>query len=95
MQMSTDKDGWDFVNGDGDPPRFSFSAYISNTTVELVSQQLAQGDWKQTNPDLPRHPFGKPQLAVVTIEGNDAKFGKCVATESLSNGVELIWCPAF
>ena len=95
MQMSTDKDGWDFVNGDGDPPRFSFSAYTGDTTVELVSQQLAQGDWKQTNPDLPRHPFGKPQLAVVTIGGNDAKFGECVAAESPPNAVELIWCPAF
>lgn len=95
MQMSTDKDGWEFVNGDGDPPRFSFSAYTGDTTVELVSQQLAPGDWKQTNPDLPRHPFGKPQLAVVTIGGNDAKFGKYVAVESSPTAVELIWCPAF
>lgn len=84
MQMSTDKDGWDFVNGNGDPPRFSFSAYTGDTTIELVTQQLAQGDWKETNPDLPRHPFGKPQLATISIGGNDAKFGEYAALNSQS-----------
>ena len=73
MQMSTDTNGWSFINGDDTIPRFSFSAYTGDTTVELVTQQLKQGPWKSNNPDLPRHPFGSPQLAVVTIGGNDAK----------------------
>lgn len=73
MQMSQDKDNWGFVNhGDEDLPRFSFHAYTGDTSVELVSQQLKQGDYKDDK-DLPRgQPFGKPQVAVMTIGGNDA-----------------------
>lgn len=74
MQMSTDTDSWSFINnGDDALPRFSFSAYTGDTTVELVTEQLNQGPWKSNNVNLPRHPFGSPQLAVVTIGGNDAK----------------------
>ncbi|OCK98794.1 uncharacterized protein K441DRAFT_654161 [Cenococcum geophilum 1.58] len=74
MQMSTDADNWEFINGDRTLPRFSFPAYTGDTTVELVSEQLKKGDYKENNKDLPRaQPFGKPQLAVMTIGGNDAK----------------------
>ncbi|RYO81768.1 hypothetical protein DL766_006074 [Monosporascus sp. MC13-8B] len=74
MQMSTDKDNWGFINGDETLPRFSFPAYTGDTTVELVSKQLIQGDYKDNNRNLPRgQPFGKPQIAVVTIGGNDAE----------------------
>jgi hypothetical protein len=73
MQMSTDADNWEFINGDNTLPRFSFPAYTGDTTVELVKEQLTRGDFKENNANLPRaQPFGKPQLAVVSIGGNDA-----------------------
>jgi hypothetical protein len=73
MQMSTDADNWAFINGDSTLPRFSFPGYTGDTTVELVSKQLTKGNYKDNNKDLPRgQPFGKPQLAVMTIGGNDA-----------------------
>ena len=72
MQMSTDTDNWDYINGDDTLPRFTFSAYTGDTVDELVSQQLTQGPWVPTNINLPRHAMGQPQLAVVTIGGNDA-----------------------
>ncbi|KAM4066417.1 GDSL-like lipase/Acylhydrolase family protein [Hirsutella rhossiliensis] len=73
MQMSTDKDSWAFINGDEALPRFSFPAYTGDTSVQLVSEQLKQGDYKENNQELPRgQPFGKPQVAFVTIGGNDA-----------------------
>jgi hypothetical protein len=40
MQMSTDADNWEWINGDREIPRFSFPAYTGDTTVELVSEQL-------------------------------------------------------
>jgi hypothetical protein len=49
MQMSTDQDNWGFINGDNTLPRFSFPAYTGDTTVELVSKQLIQGDYKENN----------------------------------------------
>ena len=72
MQMSTDTDNWDFINGDDTLPRFTFSAYTGDTTVELVTKQLVQGAFDPNNLNVPRPAMGKPQLAVVTIGGNDA-----------------------
>ncbi|KAL9106463.1 MAG: hypothetical protein Q9227_008494 [Pyrenula ochraceoflavens] len=70
MQMSTDADNWEFINGDNKLPRFSFPAYTGDTTVQLVSEQLKKGNYKENNKNLPRgQPFGKPQLAVMTIGG--------------------------
>lgn len=72
MQMSQDKENWQFINVGDDIKRFSFHAYTGDTTKELVSEQLKQGAYKD-NKDLPRtQPFGKPQIAVLTIGGNDA-----------------------
>ncbi|KAE8135882.1 SGNH hydrolase-type esterase domain-containing protein [Aspergillus pseudotamarii] len=73
MQMSQDKDNWAFVNnGDETLPRFSFHAYTGDTSQELVVEQLQQGAYED-KPDRPRgQPFGKPQVAVLTIGGNDA-----------------------
>lgn len=73
MQMSTDGDNWDFINGDDTLPRFTFPAYTGDKTDDLVIKQLTKGDYKDGNMNLPRgQPFGKPQLAVMTIGGNDA-----------------------
>lgn len=73
MQMSLDTDNWGFINnGDETLPRFSFHAYTGDTGQELITKQLTQGDYKDDK-DLPRaQPFGKPQVAVLTIGGNDA-----------------------
>lgn len=73
MQMSTDEDNWGFINNDDEKlPRFSFHAHTGDTTTELVTEQLKSGDYKDDK-NLPRaQPFGKPQVAVVTIGGNDA-----------------------
>lgn len=79
VQMSQDGGSWGFVNtgaGNSLPlPRFSFHAYTGDTTNELINKQLTQGDFNNDKDDnlLPRNqPFGKPQLAVMTIGGNDA-----------------------
>ncbi|KAL9618329.1 MAG: hypothetical protein Q9160_006911 [Pyrenula sp. 1 TL-2023] len=89
MQMVNEVDKWEFLNGDRTPPRFSFPAYTGDTTVELVSQQLKRGAYKDGNQNLPRNqPFGKPQLAVMTIGGNDAKL-----SDILNNCVYRAWFP--
>jgi len=74
MQMAVDKDNWAFLSGgDETLPRFSFHAYTGDKTDELVSEQLKEGEYKDDK-TLPRaQPFGAPQLATVSIGGNDAK----------------------
>ncbi len=68
---------WEYINGDKAIPRFSFPAYTGDTTIELLSEQLKPGDYKENNRVLPRaQPFGKPQIAVMTIGGNDALLSK-------------------
>lgn len=75
MQISIDADDWEFLNRDSTLPRFSFPAYTGDTTVDLIVEQLKKGDYKENNKDLPRgQPFEKPQLAVITIGGNDARY---------------------
>lgn len=73
MQMSVNQPQWDHINGQGhDLPRFSFHAYTGDKSTKLKQYQLQQGAYKD-NKNLPRNqPFGKPQLAVMTIGGNDA-----------------------
>lgn len=56
MQMNTDSDNWEFRNTNGGGVPLPFS--FSAYTA--------------TNQNLPRHPFGAPQLAIMTIGGNDA-----------------------
>lgn len=77
LQMSTRADDWAYINGgDETLPRFSFHAYTGDTTVQLVTEQLKEGPYKDDR-NLPRgQPFGAPQLAVVTIGGNDAELAK-------------------
>lgn len=72
MQMSQDQDSWAFINNDQTLPRFSFHAYTGDKVQELVTQQLKQGDYQEGNDADRNQPFGKPQIAVVTIGGNDA-----------------------
>jgi len=79
MLMATDPDSWAMINdGDDTLPRLSFHAYTGDLSMDLVKDQLQQGDY-QDDKDLPRsQQFGKPQLSVVTIGGNDAKLSRSV-----------------
>nr|OQO27418.1 hypothetical protein B0A51_07869 [Rachicladosporium sp. CCFEE 5018] len=72
MQMAADVDSWAFINGDATLPRFSFHAYTGATSIEVVTQQLKQGAYKDDKNIEWYQPFGKPQIAVMTIGGNDA-----------------------
>jgi hypothetical protein len=74
MQMASDAESWAAINnGDDTLPRLSFHAYTGDLSMDLVNKQLQQGEYKDDKM-LPRtQHFGKPQLAVVTIGGNDAK----------------------
>lgn len=72
MQMSQDADNWGFINNDDTLPRFSFHAYTGDIGQDLILEQLTQGAYNDDK-NLPRgQPFGAPQLAVLTIGGNDA-----------------------
>ncbi|KAK3314056.1 SGNH hydrolase-type esterase domain-containing protein [Apodospora peruviana] len=73
FQMKDDADSWEFINGDDTKPRLTFSAYTGDTSVELITQQLKQGGYKENNWDSARDiPFGHPQLGIMSIGGNDA-----------------------
>lgn len=73
MQMASDGGHWKDINGDETLPRFSFSAFTGDKAADLIREQLIQGDFKENNKEFDRgQPFGKPQLAVVSIGGNDA-----------------------
>ncbi|KAM7215674.1 SGNH hydrolase-type esterase domain containing protein [Rhypophila decipiens] len=74
FHMRDDTDSWEFINGDSTVPRLTFSAFTGDTSVELITQQLKPGGYKDNNWDQARDiPFGHPQLGVLTIGGNDAK----------------------
>lgn len=76
MQMSMDHDNWGFINGDTHLPQFSFHAYMGDTTTEVVKEQLKQGNFKDEIKTGRNQQFGKPQIATLTIGGNDALLGK-------------------
>jgi hypothetical protein len=70
-QMAQDTDNWAFINNDDTLLRFSFHAYTGDKVEELVAYQLKQGNYLEGD-DRPRNqPFGKLQIAVMTIGGND------------------------
>lgn len=77
MLMAADSASWATINdGDDTLPRFSFHAYSGDLSRDMVENQLQQGPFVD-NKNAPRNQrFGKPQLAVVTIGGNDAKLSK-------------------
>ncbi|KAK2603441.1 hypothetical protein QQS21_004392 [Conoideocrella luteorostrata] len=76
MKMSMDHDSWEFINGDKHLPQFSFHAYTSDTTKELKEEQLKQGIFKDDFGTARGQLFGKPQIATLTIGGNDALLAK-------------------
>ncbi|KAF4632520.1 hypothetical protein G7Y89_g5607 [Cudoniella acicularis] len=66
-------DAWEEFNG-GVTPVINFGACTGAKMRDLVDRQLNLGDgtWR----DVPYHDFGRPQLAVMTISGNDVGFTK-------------------
>lgn len=63
--------GWQDFNGD--QPTLTFGACNGAKTTDLIQKQLQQGN---PNPNLPYPSIGKPQIAVVTIGGNDVGFSE-------------------
>ncbi|KAL4874381.1 Spherulation-specific family 4-domain-containing protein [Aspergillus karnatakaensis] len=76
MHMSQDTLNWGFVNGDQTLPRFSFHAYTGDQTPQLINEQLKPGAYEANNMKPRNQPFGAPQVAVMTIGGNDAMLSK-------------------
>lgn len=67
-----DLDAWGDLNG-GSRPGLTFGACTGAETFDMIDHQLKQGD-----PDggAQYTPIGKPQLAVMTIGGNDLGFSE-------------------
>ena len=78
FQMSRDDAMWEYINNDTTTPRLNFLAHTGDKIKELLEDQLTiQGGWEFRNWDHARGmPFGHPQIAVVTVGGNDAHFAK-------------------
>lgn len=77
-QMSEDGSKWQQINAGGGLPRFTWAAYTGDRAKELRDQQLKEGvfedrAWANRGRGIP---FGKPQLAAMTIGGNDALLSK-------------------
>lgn len=60
----------------------AFGPCSGNVMVDVRENMLEQGDAKDTSQmgihDWPYTPIGKPQIAVMTISGNDVKFSGIV-----------------
>lgn len=62
---------WSQFNGDT-RPEVTFGACTGAKMDDVMQKQLNQGD---PNPNLEYTNIGKPQIAVMTVSGNDAEFG--------------------
>jgi hypothetical protein len=69
VQMPTDADNWEFINRDKTLPRFSFPAYTGDTTVELLTEQLTRGDFKENNQNLALSHSESPSLLWYRLVG--------------------------
>ena len=75
MQLR-DKNDWNEIN-DGKRPDLTFGACSGNVMKDLREKQLQQGDPVDTGKNM-FTPIGKPQIAVLTISGNDAEFSNLI-----------------
>lgn len=57
---------------DGLTPKLTFGACSGHTTKNMIDNQLKQGN---PDRDVEFIPVGQPQVAVMTIGGNDVGFG--------------------
>ncbi|KAK3325221.1 SGNH hydrolase-type esterase domain-containing protein [Apodospora peruviana] len=89
-QMSEDTNRWKEINGEGDTPLFTWSAYTGDRAKELRENQLNDGPFeKESWANRGRAiNFGKPQLAAMTIGGNDA-----LLSTLLNDCIYRAWLP--
>ncbi|KAK6433072.1 hypothetical protein LTR95_010748, partial [Oleoguttula sp. CCFEE 5521] len=72
MQMATNAERWASLNGgDRTLPRLSFHAYTGDLSTDVSAKQLKPGDFADDKVVRRNQPFGKPQVAVMTLGGND------------------------
>lgn len=75
-------DEWSELGKDGKKPSLTFGPCSGNVMVDVREKMLEQGDAKDTKrmgPGMwPYTPIGKPQIAVMTISGNDINFSGIV-----------------
>lgn len=78
FQMLRDLDMWEVINGNREEPRLTFLAHSSDRCRDIVEEQIAHEGWfEDKNWERPRKAhFGHPQLAVMTVGGNDAEFSQ-------------------
>lgn len=76
-------DEWSILGKDGQKPFLTFGACSGNVMKDVRDRMLEQGTpldtrqpWK--NAEWPYTPIGKPQIAVMTISGNDVEFSKLI-----------------
>lgn len=74
VQLS-DKDDWNVIN-DNTKPKLTFGACSGEVMKDMREKQLKQGE--PSDKDREYVPIGHPQLAVMTISGNDLLFGDVV-----------------
>jgi lysophospholipase L1-like esterase len=76
--LLSNKDEWKDFGKDGKQPFLTFGACSGNVMEDVREKMLEQGPAKDTRNlgyfDNPYTPIGKPQIAVMTISGNDMKF---------------------
>jgi len=75
MQLQ-EKDEWYDIN-DRKKPDLIFGACSGNLMKDVREKQLRQGDPVDTGRNM-FTPIGKPQIAVLTISGNDADFSHII-----------------
>jgi hypothetical protein len=71
-----DKNDWNDIN-DGTKPHLNFGACTGDVMKDVREKQLVQGD-RPRDIDHDYMPIDKPQIAVMTISGNDAGFAKII-----------------
>jgi hypothetical protein len=80
--LLSEKDEWKDYGKDGKKPWLTFGPCSGNVMVDVREKMLEQGDAKNTRwmeeTEWPYTPIGKPQIAVMTIAGNDVKFSGIV-----------------
>lgn len=81
VQLS-EMDEWERLGKDNQKPFLTFGACSGNVMEHVRDRMLEQGDALDTRKpwekDWPYTPIGKPQIAVMTISGNDVQFSRIV-----------------
>lgn len=78
LQMQGDAANWQSINSNSHrvPDRFTFGAFTGATSIDVSQWQLRVGPFDPNSAKVAHPTLGKPQLAVMTIGGNDAYLKK-------------------